>query len=96
MSDSETNARENESQERYDLYLYNLPNLDENKKPIAIAPLETRMFPALEDARRFAEERRQDFDRVALIKTMGETQQLVQRFRDGELQQSGSGQMVRQ
>jgi len=80
---SETEA-ETPATQRFDVYLYDLPKVGEDGKSIPTDPAQTREFAELEEARKFAAEQKGDFDRVILIKTSGEEQQLIERFRDGE------------
>ena len=83
MSETETEFQRPETP-RFDVYLYDLPKVGEDGKSISTDPAETREFTELAEAQKFTAERKADFDRIVLIRTSGEEQSLVERFRDGE------------
>lgn len=83
MSESDTELQTPETQ-RFDVYLYDLPKVGDDGKSIPTDPAQTNEFQELAEARRFAAERKNDFDRVVVIQTSGEEQSLVERYRDGE------------
>lgn len=83
MSPPETESQ-TPAVQRFEVYCYDLPKVGEDGKSIPTDPAETREFAGLEEARKFAVERKGDFDRIVLMQTSGEDQTLVERFRDGD------------
>lgn len=72
------------TEERYQVYLYDLPKIDDEGKSIPGEPAQTREFSRLDEAQNFAADRKGDFDRIVLIRTSGDEQKLIERFRDAE------------
>lgn len=71
----------------YEVFLYNVPKVSEDgEKAIPVPPSETREFEDEEGATKFADERKDDFDRVVVIRREDEKQEKVRRYFDGELE----------
>ena len=58
--------------------------IDDEGKSIPGEPAQTREFAQLDEAQNFAADRKGDFDRIVLIRTSGDEQKLIERFRDAE------------
>lgn len=70
--------------ERYDVYMYNIPKVSEDGKPISVNPHQTQEFSQLEDATKHAAGHKDEFDCVVVMHTVEDDQKLVERFIDGE------------
>lgn len=70
--------------EQYNVYLHNVPKVGEDGKVVPINPPQTKDFSQLEDASKFAAEKKDEFERVNVIYTTDDKQQLIERFMDGE------------
>jgi len=70
----------------FDVFLYNIPKVtDDGKDVVPVAGSETQGFSSLEEAKQFAADKKQAFDRVVLMRTDDEgVQQMVERYLDGE------------
>jgi hypothetical protein len=68
----------------YKVYLYNIPKVSEDgKQSIAVPDGQVKEFDGVDDAKVFAAERKNSFDRVVLMQEDGEGQKLVLRYMDG-------------
>jgi hypothetical protein len=69
----------------YEVYLYNIPKVSEDgKQAIPVPGNQTKEFDNLDDARKFAEEQKDKFDRVVLLQKDDEGQKMVERYVDGQ------------
>ena len=69
--------------ERYDVYLHNVPVVKDGKS-VPIEPHRVQEFSELEEAKKFAAEHKDDYDRVVVMRTADEKQRMVERYNDGE------------
>jgi hypothetical protein len=68
----------------YKVYLYNIPKVSEDgKQSIPVPDSQTREFDGADDAKIFAAERKNSFDRVVLMQEDSEGQKMVVRYVDG-------------
>ncbi len=69
----------------YEVYLYNVPRVSEDgKQAIPVPDSQTKEFDSLDEAKKFAAEQKNKFDRVMLLRKDDEGQKLIERYRDGE------------
>ena len=69
--------------ERYDVYLHNVPKVADGKV-VPIEPHRTHEFSELEEARGCAVEHKDAFERVVVMRTADDQQQMIERYIDGE------------
>ncbi len=69
--------------ERYDVYLHNVPVVKDGKS-VPIDPHRTRECSDLEEARTFAADHSDEFDRVVVMRTADGEQKMIERYIDGE------------
>jgi len=68
----------------YIVYLYNIPKVSQDsKQAIPIPDSQVNEFYGVDDAKIFAAERKDNFDRVVLMREDNEGQELVVRYVDG-------------
>jgi hypothetical protein len=68
----------------YKVYLYNIPKVSEDgKQSIPVSDSQVKEFDGADDAKIFAAERKNSFDRVALMQEDNEGQKMVLRYVDG-------------
>jgi len=68
----------------YKVYLYNIPKVSEDgKQAIPIPDRQMKEFGGVDDAKIFAAERKNSFDRVVLMQEDDEAQRMVVRYVDG-------------
>jgi hypothetical protein len=68
----------------YKVYLYNIPKVSEDSKQVTPVPDgQLKDFDVVDDAKIFAAERKNSFDRVVLMQEDGEGQKIVLRYTDG-------------
>lgn len=68
----------------YKIYLYNIPKVSEDgKQSIPVPDGQVKEFDGLDDAKMFAAERKNSFDRIILMQEDGEGQKLIVRYADG-------------
>ncbi len=68
----------------YKVYMYNLPKVSEDgKQSIPIPDSKLKEFDGVDDAKMFAAEHKNNFDRVVLMQEDGEGQKMVVRYVDG-------------
>jgi hypothetical protein len=68
----------------YKVYLYNIPKVSEDgKQAIPVPDCQVKEFDGVDDARMFAAEHKNSFDRVALMQENSEGQKMVVRYMDG-------------
>jgi hypothetical protein len=68
----------------YEVLLYNIPKVSEDgKKVIPVPDSETKSFTEEADAKKYAQEKKDVFDRVALLKVDEEGPKLIERYSDG-------------
>jgi hypothetical protein len=70
----------------YKVYLYNIPKVSEDGKQAMPVP-DSRMkeFDGVDDAKMFAAEYKNNFDRIVLMQEDNEEQKMVVRYVDGLL-----------
>ena len=68
--------------ERFDVYLHNVPVVKDDKV-VPIEPARTQDFADLGEAKKFAAEHKDAYDRVVLMRTADEKQKMVERYIDG-------------
>lgn len=69
----------------YEVFLYNVPKVSEDgEKAIPVPPSETETFDDLDAAKKHAAEKKGEFDRVVVMSVEDETQEMVERYVDGE------------
>jgi hypothetical protein len=68
----------------YNVYLYNIPKVSEDdKKAIPVPDSQVKEFDSVDDAKIFAAERKNNFDRIVLLQEDNEGQKMVVRYVDG-------------
>jgi hypothetical protein len=68
----------------YKVYLYNIPIVSEDdKQSIPVTDSQVKEFDGADDAKIFAAERKNSFDRVVLMQEDNEGQKMVLRYMDG-------------
>jgi hypothetical protein len=68
----------------YIVYLYNVPKVSEDgKQSIPVPDNQVKEFNGVDDAKMFAAEHKNNFDRVVLIQEEHEEQKIVVRYVDG-------------
>ena len=69
--------------EQYHVYLHNVPVVKDGKS-VPTEPHRVQEFSELEEARTFAAEHRDGYDRVVVMRTADEKQKMMERYIDGE------------
>jgi len=68
----------------YKVYLYNIPKVSEDgKQAIPVPDSRVKEFDGVDDAKIFAAEQKNNFDRVVLMQENDEGQKTVARYVDG-------------
>jgi hypothetical protein len=68
----------------YKVYLYNIPKVSEDgKQSIPVPDSQVKEFDGVDDAKIFAAEHKNSFDRVVLMQEDNEGQKTVVRYVDG-------------
>jgi hypothetical protein len=68
----------------YKVYLYNIPKVSEDgKQAIPVPDSQVKEFDGVDDAKIFAAECKNSFDRIVLMQEDGEGQKTVVRYMDG-------------
>ena len=68
----------------YKVYLYNIPKVsEESNQSISVPDSQVREFDGPEDAKMFAAEYKNNFDRIVLMQEDNEGQKMVVRYIDG-------------
>jgi len=68
----------------YKVYLYNIPKASEDGKQVIPVPdRQIKDFDVVDDAKIFAAEHKNSFDRVVLMQEDSEGQKMVVRYMDG-------------
>jgi hypothetical protein len=68
----------------YKVYLYNIPKVSEDgKQAIPVPDSQVKEFDGVDDAKVFAAEHKNNFDRVVLMQEGDEGQKMVVRYVDG-------------
>jgi hypothetical protein len=68
----------------YKVYLYNIPKVSEDgKQSIAVPDSQVKEFDGVDDAKIFAAERKNSFDRVVLMQDADDGQKMVLRYVEG-------------
>jgi hypothetical protein len=68
----------------YKVYLYNIPRVSEDGKgAIPVPDSQVKEFDGVDEAKVFAAERKNGFDRVVLMQEDNEGQKIVLRYTDG-------------
>lgn len=68
----------------YKVYLYNIPKVSEDsKQSIPVPASQMKEFDGVDDAKVFAAEHKNGFERVVLMQEDGEGQKMVLRYIDG-------------
>jgi hypothetical protein len=69
----------------YELYLYNIPKVSEDgKQAIPVPDALVEKFASVDDARNFAAEQKNKFDRVVIMQRDDEGQKIIERYVDGQ------------
>jgi hypothetical protein len=68
----------------YKVYLYNIPKVSEDgKQSISVPDSQAKEFQVVDDAKIFAAEHKNNFDRVVLMQEDNEGKKMVVRYMDG-------------
>jgi hypothetical protein len=68
----------------YKVYLYNIPKVSEDgKQSISVPDSKVKEFDGADDAKIFAAERKNSFDRIVLMQEDSEGQKMVVRYENG-------------
>jgi len=68
----------------YKVYLYNIPKVSEDgKQSIHVPDSQVKEFNGVDDAKMFAAEHKNNFDRVMLMQEDNEQQKIIVRYVDG-------------
>ena len=68
----------------YKVYLYNIPKVSEDsKQAVPVPDSRAKEFDGVDDAKIFAAEQKNSFDRVVLIQDDSDGQKVVVRYADG-------------
>ena len=68
----------------YKIYLYNIPKVSEDGKQVIPVPDgQVKEFEGVDDAKIYAAERKNNFDRVVLMQEDSEVEKMVIRYVDG-------------
>jgi hypothetical protein len=68
----------------YKVYLYNVPKVSEDgKQSMPVPDSLVKEFEGVDDAKIFAAERKNNFDRVVLMQENNEGQNMIIRYMDG-------------
>jgi hypothetical protein len=68
----------------YKVYLYNIPKVSEDgRQAITVPDSRAKEFDGVDDAKMFAAEQKNNFDRVVLMQEDSEGQKMVVRYVDG-------------
>jgi hypothetical protein len=68
----------------YKVYLYNIPKVSEDgKQSIPVPDSQVKEFDVVDDAKMFAAEHKNSFDRAVLMQEDNEGQKMVVRYVDG-------------
>ena len=66
------------------VYLYNIPKVSEDgKQSVPVPDSQVKEFDGVDDAKMFAAEHKNSFDRVVLMQEDGEGQKMTVRYVDG-------------
>jgi hypothetical protein len=69
----------------YEIYLYNIPKVSKDgKQAIPVPDSQVKEFAGGDDARKFAAEHKNKFDRVVLMQKDDEGQKMIERYVDGQ------------
>jgi hypothetical protein len=68
----------------YEVYLYTLPRVTGDNKSIPGPDSKKQEFTGIDEAKAFAAEQKDKFDRVVLMETGAEGQKMVERYMDGK------------
>ncbi len=69
--------------ERYDVFLHNVPKVEDGKV-VPIEPHKVLEFPELEEAQGCAAQHKDRYERVVVMRTADDRQQMIERYVDGE------------
>jgi hypothetical protein len=65
----------------YEIYLYNIPKVSEDgERSIPVPDSQVKEFASIDDARKFAAEHKNKFDRVVLMQKDDEGQRMIERY----------------
>jgi len=67
----------------YKVYLYNIPKVSEDGKAIPVPDSRAKEFDGVDDAKIFAAEHKNNFDRVVLLQEDNEGQKMVVNYAEG-------------
>jgi hypothetical protein len=68
----------------YETYLYNIPKVSgDDRKAIPVPDSQVKEFASADDAREFAAQQKNKFDRVVLIQKDDDGQKMIERYVDG-------------
>jgi hypothetical protein len=68
----------------YEVYLYSLPTISADGKSIPGPDSKRQEFADVDEARKFAGENSEKFDRVVLMQSGDDGQKMVERYMDGK------------
>jgi hypothetical protein len=69
----------------YEVYLYNIPKVSEDgERTIPVPDSRVKEFANVDDARRFAAEHKNNFNRIVLMQKDDEGQKMIMRYVDGQ------------
>ena len=67
----------------YKVYLYNIPKVSEDGKAVPVPDTRVKEFDGVDDARMYAAEHKNSFDRVVLMHEDNEGQKMIVRYAEG-------------
>lgn len=69
----------------YDIYLYNIPKVsDSDKQAIPVPNSQVKEFAIVDEAREFAVQQKNNYDRVVLLLKDDDGQKMIERYVDGQ------------
>jgi hypothetical protein len=69
----------------YEIYLYNIPKVSKDgERAIPVPDSQVKEFVSVDDAKKFAVEHRNKFDRVVLMQKDDGGQRMIERYVDGQ------------
>jgi len=68
----------------YEIYLYNIPKVsDDGKQAIPVPGSQVKEFAGVDDAREFADQNKNKYDRVVVMQKDDDGQKMIERYADG-------------
>jgi hypothetical protein len=69
----------------YEIYLYSIPKVSEDgERAIPVPDSQVKEFASVDDAKKFAAEHKNKFDRVVLMLKDDEGQKMIERYVEGQ------------